>query len=206
LLVFPQFVNACYAQLGALQRLNRLLSSPVLYIKQHAALSLSFLCSTNASAQLAAVDSGALSVVQDLLRSSRSQIVVTGLRFIFNLACVVSPQHFMRPSAFPLICRYDNTRTQEQFLTLGVISEIVSMLKSAKLSREEVNNPVQSVDSPGSDSDKDSEDAGCCMSPRHNHPALCTDNTLSSQIPQVMPLAASRFLSGPFNRPKWSGQ
>jgi hypothetical protein len=76
-------------QLGALQRLNRMLSSPVLHIKQHAALSLSFLCSTNASVQLAALDIGALSVVQELLSSRRTEVAVTGLRFIFNLACVI---------------------------------------------------------------------------------------------------------------------
>jgi hypothetical protein len=79
-----------FVQLGALQRLNRMLASPMLHMKQHAALSLSFLCSTNSTAQLAAVDAGALSVVQDLIASKRSHAVVTGLRFIFNLACVAS--------------------------------------------------------------------------------------------------------------------
>ena len=75
-------------QLGALHRLNRMIASPMLHLKQHSALSLSFLCSTNSTAQLSAVDAGALSVVQDLFRSNRTDAVVTGLRFIFNLACV----------------------------------------------------------------------------------------------------------------------
>jgi hypothetical protein len=75
-------------QIGALHRLNRMIASPMLHLKQHSALSLSFLCSTNSTAQLSAVDAGALSVVQDLFRSNRTDAVVTGLRFIFNLACV----------------------------------------------------------------------------------------------------------------------
>ncbi len=89
------FFSSCHAisfftQLGALQRLNRMLASPMLHIKQHSALSLSFLCSTNSTAQLAAVEAGALSVVQNLFRSNRTHVVVTALRFIFNIACVAS--------------------------------------------------------------------------------------------------------------------
>ena len=86
--LLPLIVNALSLQLGAMPRLNRMLASPMLHVKQHSALSLSFLCSTNSSAQLAAADAGALSAVQDLLHSNRAQVVVTGLRFIFNLACV----------------------------------------------------------------------------------------------------------------------
>jgi hypothetical protein len=67
-----------------------MLASPMLHVKQHSALSLSFLCSTNSAAQLAAVEAGALSVVQNLFRSNRTHAVVTGLRFIFNIACVAS--------------------------------------------------------------------------------------------------------------------
>ena len=89
----PFFVNALHLQLGAMPRLNRMLASPMLHIKQHSALSLSFLCSTNSAAQLAAADAGALSAVQELLHSNRTQIVVTGLRFIFNLACVAIRVH-----------------------------------------------------------------------------------------------------------------
>ncbi len=80
--------NITLLQLGALHRLNRMIASPMLHLKQHSALSLSFICSCNSTAQLSAVDGGALSVVQDLFRSNRTDAVVTGLRFIFNLACV----------------------------------------------------------------------------------------------------------------------
>jgi hypothetical protein len=82
LLLYEQYCS----QLGAVHSLSRMLASPKLHLKEHAALSLCFLCSTNSTVQLAAVDCGALSVVNDLLQSSRTHIIVTGLRFIFNLA------------------------------------------------------------------------------------------------------------------------
>lgn len=92
-----------FLQLGALPRLHRMLASPMLHMKQHAALSISFLCSTNSMAQLAATEAGTLSVVQDLFRSSRTEVLVTGLRFIFNLACVLSAdtpnKSFSEPAA-----------------------------------------------------------------------------------------------------------
>ena len=149
-----------------------MLSSPMLHNKQHAALCVSFLCSANTSAQLAAVDTGALSVVQDFLRNSRTEIIVTGLKFIFNLAYVhFVLRHFICLSKNlllhsdviskpPLIFRYDNTKAQEQFLKLGVMTDIFSILKSAKCSNEAVSKPLHLADSNDSDSDRGSEDAG----------------------------------------------
>ncbi len=99
----PHLRMHCLLQLGAMQRLHRMLASPMLHMKQHAAQSISLLCSTNPMAQLAATEAGTLLLVQDLFRSNRTEVLVTGLRFIFNLACVTSAislhQSFSEPSA-----------------------------------------------------------------------------------------------------------
>ena len=58
-----------------------------------------------------------------------------------------------------LACRYDNTNTQEEFLKLGAMFEIISILKSIKLSKHEVS-PTQLVDASGPGSNSDSDDSG----------------------------------------------
>jgi hypothetical protein len=54
-------------------------------------------------------------------------------------------------------CRYDNVKAQSQFLQLGVLPEIISILKRRMLrtdTTEDTDNPY------GPDSDLDSKDAG----------------------------------------------
>ena len=68
-----------------------------------------------------------------------------------NLQLHVPPLH--------AACRYDNTTTQQEFLNLGVLTEIISILRNATLSKKEVE-PERLVHIPGSNSDMDSDDAG----------------------------------------------
>ena len=98
--------SSCAVSCGCTLRqcsVGRHMLSIMLHMKQHAALSISFLCSTNSMAQLAATEAGTLSVVQDLFRSSRTEVLFTGLRFIFNLSCVLSAdtpnKSFSEPAA-----------------------------------------------------------------------------------------------------------
>jgi len=73
--------------------------------------------------------------------------------------CYLASNMQLHVPTFHVARRYDNTTTQQEFLKLGVLTEIISILKSAKLSKKRVE-PENFVRRPGSNSDMDSDDAG----------------------------------------------